>query len=388
MILPSQRHLFDVPREVAYLNCASATPQLKESSRRLAAAAVAKGHPWTRGSADAFADAEACRALLADVLGGDAEGYAVVPSATYGAATAARILERGLQPGDGIAMMAEEFPSLVLAFRRVAAQTGASLAIAPRPDDGNWTRALLAQIRPGVKVVAISSCHWTNGAAIDLAEIAKAARAIGAALVIDGTQTLGAMPFDFDAVRPDFLVAAGYKWLMAPYGVSMLYVADRWRGERPLEESWLAREGAEEFASLTAPSDRYKPGARRFDMAEKATALLPGALAGLEQLRAWGVASIAATLDDVNARLIDALAPFGFRVASPSMRCPHFFGGDGPWNLRAVAAGLRDREIHISRRGTSLRFSPHLHVDEADIARVADAIREIVREAPAITQES
>lgn len=387
MILPSQRHLFDVPREVAYLNCASATPQLKQASRRLAAAAVAKAHPWTRGSADAFADAETYRALLADVLGGDAGGYAVVPSATYGIATAARILEPTLRPGDGIVMMAEEFPSLVLAFRRVAAATGASIVIAPQPGDGDWTRALLAQLRAGVKVVAISSCHWTNAAAIDLPAVAAAARAAGAALVIDGTQTLGAMPFDFDAVRPDFLVAAGYKWLMAPYGVSMLYVAQRWRGERPLEESWLAREGAEEFASLTAPSDRYKPGARRFDMAEKGTALLPGALAGLEQVRDWGVASIAETLAEVNARIIEALAPFGFRVASPSMRCPHFFGGDGPWNLRDVAAGLRERDIHVSRRGTSLRFSPHLHVDEADIARVGEAIRAIVRAAPPVPQE-
>ncbi|HET7546571.1 MAG TPA: aminotransferase class V-fold PLP-dependent enzyme, partial [Usitatibacter sp.] len=296
MRIPPQRPLFDVPRDVAYFNCASATPQLNAARDRLRESVAGKSHPWTRIPADYFTNAERIRALCAEVIGGDAEGYAVVPAASYALATAARTLEPRLAKGDAIVMMAGEFPSLVLAFRRVAAERGAAIDIVAAPEDDDWTRAILDRIDARTKVVAVASCHWTNGARVDLVRIARACRDAGAALVVDGTQTVGAMPFDFAAIDPDFLALSGYKWMLGPYGVSFLYVAARWREARPLEESWLARRGAEDFAALVNPSDEYQPGARRFDVGEKGNALLAGTIAGLEQLREWGVASIAESL--------------------------------------------------------------------------------------------
>ena len=380
MILPPQRHLFDVPRDVAYFNCASNMPQLNAARDRLAAAAARKSHAWTRQPSDYFAEAEAIRTLAADALGGDPDGYAIVPSASYGIATAARALEPELAPGDEIVMMAEEFPSLVLAFRRVGRERGASIVAVPEPGDGDWSAAIRARIGPRAKVVAISACHWTNGARVDLAPVARACREAGAALVVDGTQALGGMPFDFEAVAPDFLAISGYKWLFCPYGVSLLYVAPRRRDARPLEEAWLARRGADDFTSLVSPSDEDLPGARRFDMAEKGNALLPGAIAGLEQLRDWGVASIAQTLAATNARIVEALEELGFRVPPAALRCPHLFGAQMPPGFGGdLVARLRAREIHVSRRGRSLRFSPHLHVDEADVERLVGALRELAR---------
>jgi selenocysteine lyase/cysteine desulfurase len=380
MKLPSQRHLFDVPRHVAYFNSASSTPLLNAAREQLRACVSEKSHPWTRKPADYFTQAEAIRRLCAQVLGGDAEGFAIVPSASYGHATAARALEPALRPGDAIVMMAEEFPSLVLAFRRVAAETGASIVTVPAPADGDWTSAIRAHIREGVKAVAVSSCHWTNGARVDLAPIARDCRARGAALVVDGTQTVGAMPFDFEAIAPDFLAVSAYKWMLGNYGVALLYVGARWREARPLEESWLAREGAEDFAGLVRPSDAYQPGARRFDVGEKGNALLAGSVAGLEQLRDWGVASIAETLAEVNARIARELEALGLRVPPATLRCPHMFGAEVPDGLKTdLVAALRAQDVYISRRGRSLRFSPHLHVDEEDVARLLEALRAVVR---------
>ena len=76
-----------------------------------------------------------------------------------------------------------------------------------------------------------------NGAYIDLHAISKACRAAGSIQVLDATQTLGAMPFHVRDIRPDFLVAAGYKRLLCPYGFALLYVSERWRDARPLEET-------------------------------------------------------------------------------------------------------------------------------------------------------
>ena len=380
MILTPQRDLFDVPRHVAYFNCASSTPQLNAARERLAASVARKSQPWTRTASDYFADAETIRRLAAQAIGGDAEGYAIVPAASYAIATAARALEPALGAGDEIVMMEEEFPSLVLAFRRVARERHASIVVAPAQGEGDGSAAIRSRIGPKTKVVAISSCHWTNGERVDLEPIARACRDVGAALVVDGTQTIGAMPFDFAAVDPDFVAISGYKWLLGPYGVSLLHVAARWRDARPLEEAWLARRGAEDFAGLTAPSDSYLPGARRFDMGEKCHALLPGMIAGLEQLRAWGVDSIAETLASVNERIAEALEALGFRVPAAHLRCPHMFGARLPEGFAGdLVASLRAKDVYVSRRGQSLRFSPHLHVDETDVERLVSALRSSVR---------
>ncbi|MBU0621520.1 MAG: aminotransferase class V-fold PLP-dependent enzyme [Gammaproteobacteria bacterium] len=379
-LLPSQRHIFDIPDNIAYFNCAYNSPQLNESKQRLLAGVQSKSHPWERTAKNFFDDAETIRSLSAQIFGGDVDGYAVVPAASYGISTAARAVEPHLHAGDRILVIAEEFPSVVLPWRRTAQETGAVLFTVPAPADGNWTQAILDHIDASAKVVAVSSCHWTNGAYIDLRRIGEACRATGSILVVDATQTLGAMPFSMDEVQPDFLVAAGYKWLLCPYGFSLLYVAGCWRDARPLEESWLARDNAEDFTALVKYSGTYMPGARRFDVGEKCTAtILPGAVAALEQIKAWGVQNIAASLADINARIARQLAQLGCRLPDDAQRCPHMFGAQLPPSYSGnLVAELKARHIYISQRGNALRFAPHLHVNEQDVERLLASLGELI----------
>ena len=303
-----------------------------------------------------------------------------MPSVSYGISTAARAIEPTLQRGDRILVMADEFPSNVLPWRRTASQTGAQIVTVPTPADGDWTRAILSMIDARVKVVAMSACHWTNGALINLTPISRAARDVHSALVVDATQSLGAMPFSMDDIRPDFLIAAAYKWLLCPYGTAIMYVSDAWRGARPLEESWLARSNAHDFTALADYSDDYLPGARRFDVGEKATTQLPGVIAALEQIQAWGIGAIASHLAAINTRIASHLDALGFRLAPAAHRCPHMLGAGVPNNFASaeqVAAALRAKQIYISRRGQSLRFAPHMYVNDHDIERLLTAISEL-----------
>jgi selenocysteine lyase/cysteine desulfurase len=377
--LPSQRHLFDIPDDIAYFNCATNSPQLNAARERLLSGVREKSHPWNRTPKDFFEDAETLRNLAAEIVGGGAEGYAIVPAASYGLSTAARAIEPQLQAGDEIMVIAEEFPSNVLPWKRTAQEVGANLVTVPTPADGNWTRAILERIDKKTKVVSVSTCHWTNGAVIDLRPIGEACRTAGRLLVVDATQTLGAMPLPLTEIGPDFLVAAGYKWLLCPYGFGLLYVAERWRGARPLEETWLARDNAEDFTALVRYSDTYLPGARRFDVGEKCTPTnLPGAIAALEQIKVWGVANIAQSLAGINARIALRLGELGFRVPDGAQRCPHMFGAQVPTSsVVNFVAELAKRKIHISQRGNSLRFAPHLHVNEEDVARLLAAVGEL-----------
>jgi selenocysteine lyase/cysteine desulfurase len=379
IVLPSQRSEFDVPDDVAYFNSAYMSPQLNASRDRLLAAAREKSHPWKCFAVDFFDDADTIRHLCAGIFGGDADGYAVVPAASYGLSAAARAVEPQLQSGDRILVMAEEFPSNVLPWRRTAQETGAALLTVPVPPDGNWTQAILDRIDASVKVVALAACHWTNGALIDLAPIGRACRVAGSVLVVDASQSLGAMPFSIEEVRPDFLVAAAYKWLLCPYGFTLMYVSEAWRDARPLEESWLAREHAEDFPNLANYSDVYMPGARRFDVGEKCTAVLPGAIAALEQIAAWGVDNVAATLSSTNATIAVHLQQLGFQLPPPAQRCPHMLGAVLPHSYKGqMVAALKGRGIYISQRANALRFAPHLHVSGHDVSRLMQALDELL----------
>jgi selenocysteine lyase/cysteine desulfurase len=375
----SQRSLFDIPEGVAFFNTATNSPLLNASRARLLEAAGAKSHPWKRQPADFFADAERIRVLAADLFGADADAWAIIPAASYGVSAAARAIEPTLKSGDRILVMAEEFPSNVLPWRRVAEHTGATLATVATPADGDWTTAILDAIRPGIRVVALSHCHWTNGALLDLVPIGAACRRVGAIFVLDLTQSLGALPLDLAAVDPDFMVAAGYKWLLCPYGFGLMYVAPRWRDARPLEETWLARANAEDFATLVNYSEVYRPGARRFDVGETCVGtILPGAIAALEQLKVWGVGRIAESLKAICDRIAPELEAQGFAVPPASQRAPHMFGAKLPAGRNDDVAGyLREQNVFVSRRGSSIRFSPHLHVIEVDLVQLTDALKRI-----------
>ena len=375
-ILPPQRHLFDIPADLAYFNCATNAPQLNTARAALEAGARSKSHPWNRTADDFFADAETIRALAADIFGGDADGYAILPAASYGLSTAARAIEPQLQAGDVIVLIAEEFPSNVLPWRRVAAERGAVLRTVPTPADSNWTKAILAAIDDSVKVVSISTCHWTNGAAIDVQAIADVCHSAGMMLVVDATQSLGAVNFALADIKPDFLISAGYKWLLCPYGFGLMHVSEAWRQARPLEEGWLSRSGAENFANLVNYSDIYAPGARRFDVGEVCTpTLLPGAIATLQQLGAWGIDTIAASLAAINERIARHLKALGFGIPPADQRSPNMFGAQLPKGVTTnLVAALKAENVHIAQRGTALRFAPHLHVTEADLTRLFSAL--------------
>lgn len=376
------RELFDVPEDVAYFNCAANSPQLRRSTAAMVEGVQRKGEPWKRKPENFFDLAEEVRTLAAQIFGGAADGYAVVPSVSYAISAAARIVESEVSPRHNIVVMQEEFPSNVLPWQRVCRESGAELISVPRAAHGDWTQGVLKAVSGDTKVVAVSPCHWTDGTLLDLHAIKARCLETGSLLVVDATQSLGAVPIDIEAIDPDFLAAAGYKWLLSPYGFSLFYVSPRHWGKRPLEESWLARVGASDFAGLVRYNQDYLPGARRFEVGEKnSPAILPGAIEALKQIGEWGVPKISRHLYGVNRLLIEGFRSLGFTVSQNTS--PHMFGASpAPRLLSRVTLGEVVRRlsvggVYISQRGSSLRISPHLHVTPRDIDSLLGAIAEI-----------
>jgi selenocysteine lyase/cysteine desulfurase len=373
-MIPCQRDKFDIPDDVAYLNCASLSPLSHAVQAAGARGLDAKLHPWSLTPADFFTESDVVRGLFASLIGARGEDIALVPSVSYAMAVAAKNLR--LRPGRRVVVLAEQYPSNVYAWRDLAARNGGEVLTLPTPEAGDWTASVLKALDERVDIVALPNMHWVDGRLIDLVTVGRRVREIGAALVLDLTQSLGARPFDVSAVDPDFIACAGYKWLMGPYSYGYLYVAPRHQGGEPLEQGWVTREGSHDFARLVDYQDALLQGAVRFDVGERSNfALAPMARAALEQVHEWGVERIAATL----ARLTDAIVaqtrPLGLEALPQGVRAGHYLGLKFPGGFPdGLVERLTQAKVHVSRRGNALRVTPHLYNTEADIDRFAQVL--------------
>jgi selenocysteine lyase/cysteine desulfurase len=374
------RRLFDIPSTVAYLNCAYMGPAPRAVVEAGWMAMERKARPWTVATEDFFVPTETLRGLVADLLGAgaDADGVAVVPSVSFGMSTFAAQL--ALRPGQVVLVPTDEFPSNLYPWVVAAEAAGASVVRVARDGDGGFDVPLRAEIdRRGdqVALVAAMACHWTDGTPVDLVALGQATRGVGAALALDLSQSLGAVPFDVDAVQPDVVAGVTYKWLLGPYGLGYTWFAPRWRDGVPLDHGWANRAGAEDFARLTEPAVGYRAGARRYDVGESAFHHLVGqALAALRLVGGWGdeVEAHSRRLTD---RIAEGAAGLGLGVAPPHLRSPHLLGlglaGTGV-EPAALAGHLADAGVHVSVRGTSVRVSAHRFNRDDDVDRLLAAL--------------
>ncbi len=368
-LIPNQRHLFDIPEGVAYFNTATMGPMTVASVEAGQKGLARKLHPWTIPDTDFFADTERLRPLLAELIGADTDGIAFSPSVSYSLASAAKNLP--LKSSQEILVLADQFPSNVYTWRDLAARTGASLRTVSTRGNETLSDALLSAIGPETGLVACAHVRWTDGALIDLAAVGKRCREVGAALVLDLTQSCGALRFDVKEVQPDFVAVAAYKWLLSPYGTGFLYVAPQHRGGQPLEQNWITREGSSNFARLIDYTDAYGPGAQRFDMGERSNfALLPAFEEAVRTVLGWGVASIEETLGARNEALAGRLAGIGLSCPPAGHRGPHYLCPLLPESVPAdLTARLKEDGIFVSRRGDRLRITQHLFTTDADADR-------------------
>ncbi len=370
------RDLFEIPDDVTYLNCASMAPQLRCVTEAGLRAVRTKASPWTLSGPEWFSASEELRTLAARVMGTDSDAIALVPAASYGIATAAANLP--LSRGQTIVILHQQFPSNVYAWYELAKKNGGRVVVAQREPGMDWTEALLRTIDDNTAIVAVPQCHWTDGSKVDLERVGQRVREVGAGLVIDASQSLGASPLNLERVQPDFLTAVGYKWLLGPYGLGYLYVAPKWRESGvPLEQSWIARAGSDDFSRLVDHTDAYRPGARRFDMGESPQFVLaPMAIAALQQILAWGVERVQQTLSLLTEKIAQLAAEIDYSVLPRAQRSAHMIGvqpADGiPPGLPQL---LHDANLFVSVRGDSIRIAPYLYNDAGDIERLFAVLR-------------
>ena len=380
-MLPSQRHLFDLPREIAYLNNGSYTPLPRHVREAGEMGVAAKSQPWLMDHAAIARRVETIRATAAGFIGATADDIAIVHSAAYGIATAAANL--AITASTRILLIEGEFPSQSLEWARRAQVTGAMLDVVPRPEDGDWTAALLRRIEqpglPPVGIAAVTPLMWTDGTLIDLERLVPALRQQGTAIVVDATQAVGVLPIDVGRLAADYLVFPTYKWLLGPYTLAFLYVAPARQQGRPLEQYGANRIGGGE--SFTGHLGDSVPTARRFDMGQRNNPVnLPMALAGMELVQGWGRDAISQRQRMLTDRLADCAEACGLRPIPRALRAPHILGLEPPPGVVTadLVTALAEQGVYVAERGGCMRIGAHVFNDEEDIALFASALKRAV----------
>lgn len=380
-VLECQRHAFQLPRDYHYFNCAYMGPLPSVAEEAGVHAISRKRVPTQIVAPDAFWDTDALREQFARLIQAeDPARIAIQPGVSYGVATAARNLP--LASGQNVVITHEQFPGNVYSWRRLAAENGGELrTVAPGdgPDRGRvWNERLLEAIDAQTTIVAVPNVHWTDGTYFDLVEIGRRCRDVGAALVVDATQSVGALDFDVGRVQPDVLICATYKWLLGPYSLSLAYFGPRFDEGVPLEETWIARDKSSDFQGLINYQDNYSPGAVRYDVSERSNFFLaPIAAASLELLLEWRPIRIQEYCRELTREFLVEVVALGYSVEAEEWRSSHLFGLRMPTSvdLTALKESLERRNVSVSLRGTVLRLSANVYNDEADVAALYDVLK-------------
>lgn len=378
-MLASQRAHFDIPRDVCYLNAAAWSPLPIREQEAARAAVARKGQPWKLPATIITDVNERARAAAARLINADAGDIGLISSVAYGVATAAKNVT--IPAGSRVLTIEDDHSSPVLEWMERAPRQSFSVETVKRPADGDWTAAVLAAIErrdaAPLAMVSISSVHWSDGGAVDLAKVSAAAKRQGSMLLVDATHHAGVMALDVRALDPDFVIFPTYKWLLGPYGRAFIYVAKRHQDGVPLEQTSLGRRGVKAEITPYFSDLRYLPDARRYDMGERDHFIsMEMAAIGIEMILEWGQPAIEERLAMLTGLIAKGLAGSGVIVPDTRIRAPHvlcigFEGGMPQGLIERLAAA----QVYVAPRLGRIRISPHVYNDEEDVERFVAVLK-------------
>ncbi len=359
---------------ITYLNGAYMSPQLRSVEEAGIAHLKRKSKPYKITQEDFFTGKEQLRSVFAELISEeDPQRIAVVPSVSFGIATVLKNIE--FKTGDHIVLLEEQFPSNYYSWKQLEVDQKVNLSIikAPPVQIGRgvlWNQTILEAINSRTKVVSLPHVHWTDGTLFDLKAIRSKCDEVGAYLVIDGTQSVGALPFSVKEIRPDALICGGYKWLMGAYGLGAAYFGSRFDHGQPLDNNWMNHENSEDFKNLVNYNQNLKEKAVRYDVGESSNFILvPMLTEGIRQTLNWGPDNIQSYCDDLTREGLEVMRSKGYFIEDPDNRAKHLFGIhlNDRHDLEQIKKRIDSKNIVISYRGNSLRISPHVYNTKKEV---------------------
>jgi selenocysteine lyase/cysteine desulfurase len=340
-----------------------------------------KRNPFNIPATDFFTEAETLRQEFAKLINlKQSNRIAIIASASYGIANVTKNIK--LNSTNNIIVASEQFPSNYYPWQRACAEAGAELKTIFPPESLQqrgkiWNEKILEAINSNTKVVALGNVHWADGTLFDLIAIRKRTKEVGALLIIDGTQSVGALPFDVQKIQPDALICGGYKWLMGPYSIGLAYYGEYFDDGKPVEENWINRLHSEDFAALVNYQEHYQPGALRYEVGEHSNFILvPMMIQALRQLIQWQPKNIQAYCEKIIKEPLKNLKEADFWIEDEKFRGHHLFGVRVPKGFDIIKAKekLKKKKILVSFRGDAIRIAPNVYNSESEMMKLVDLL--------------
>jgi cysteine desulfurase/selenocysteine lyase len=356
-----------------YMNAASTGPSPARSVAAQVDFVNRRAMPHRVGFDDQFGTLARCRELVARLINADESEIALATNTGIGINIVAWGLPLGR--GDTVVVPDAEFPANMYPWLGAAEARGFNVHVVPLTNGLLDEEALLDAVdTPGVRVLSVSWCGFSNGVVANLQKLGEACRARGVFFVVDGIQGLGPMTIDVKHTPVDVFACGAQKWLLGPWGSGFTYVRrEIMEALTPQPVSWMAVRGSDDFRQLVAYDLTWRDEARRFEMVTLPYQDFAGMAASLELIHELGPAHVSshamrcarALLDGACERRVECVTPLprhgGIAAVRPT---------DAPAvSARLDAAGV----IHSLREGT-IRLAPYLYTTDEDVERTLELL--------------
>ena len=379
-MISCQRNLFNIPDEIVYLNTAYISPLSLKVEKAINKGCKLETEPWKIDPEfHFFNQIKETKIIFSNLFNISYKNVSLIPSASYGISTAANNIKL-TKTKNKILILKDQFPSNVYPWMELSKKQEGVLEIIDELNETTLTEEIINKISEEVAVVAIPNIRWTDGYIIDLKKVSNTCKKFDVNLILDLTQSAGAMQIDLKEINPDFAIIANYKWMLGPYSTGFLYISDKFIDGVPLEETWIGRKNSQDFSKLTDYQSLYNSDSIRFDMGQRANfSLLPGVKAALEQLHHWSIKKIENTLYQNNMFICKGLSELGFEILAEKNRAPHFISARLPgYEGDSLINNLKKNKIFISERSGYLRITPHLWNNEEDFFKLISCLKSII----------
>jgi selenocysteine lyase/cysteine desulfurase len=285
------------------------------------------------------------------------------------------------QPGDEVIIPAGEFPSNRIVWESLQDVYSVVVSIVSASDGETLEDALINSCTAKTRLMSVSSVSYASGYRMDLNRLGDYCDQQNILFCIDAIQSLGAIPFDVQACKADFVAADGHKWMLAPEGVALFYVnPSRLDQLRLRQYGWHMVESPGVF-------DRkdwdIANTARRFECGSPNNLGIHALKQSLEFLLEHGIEYVFSTIKQKCLAIETELEEMGCTIISArndESRSGIVTFKHPKADSETLYQHLMKNNVLCAYRGGGVRFSPHFYTPEASIDRALGIVRSFIDE--------
>ena len=321
---------------------------------------------------------EDARIESAKFIGAEVDEIALMTSTTEALCAVAWSLD--FQRGDNVVTTDMAFPSVTYPWMRVGKEKGVEVRLANNREGIVEVADLEKLVDDRTRVLAISHVEYTSGLRFNLKDLHDLASRHGALLVVDAIQSLGVVPLNVKDEGVDILASGAYKWLLGPFGASILYMRTDLYEE--LEPPLVGFRSKEKPFELEPTKLTYAKTAKKFEFSTLNYASMTGLAEAIKYLRRVGIKKVYNYVLKITEDLMQSLSTLrGVKIVTPreekrraGIVTIRFEEAD----YMEVAKKLGEKGVIVSPRFESVRMSPHIYNTEEDLSKASEEIKEII----------